>query len=255
MRITNMLNAKFKLNWPKVFTSKRSYGYTVSIAMLSCFLGILVPGKWGLPLLNTIGIYPLFFYNLQNRNYRRALNQMLIWAVVMSITIILLSYAFNADIGSRIFRGEHYRDEMFQWIKTGIGEESMPSQFIPKHILHFILFVLLTIFTGGFASLFFGSVLLNYMNYYVGSLFANSTNPLLLFLFAWQPWAIIRVIGYIAIAIGLSEISFSYFLKRPVKKDAIKNYFLGGLFCIILDLFLKTLLAPTWQKVLQSIVR
>jgi hypothetical protein len=142
---------------------------------------------------------------------------------------------------------------MFAWINTGIGEESTPSQFIPKHILHFLLFCLLTILTGGFGALFFGSVLLNYMNFYVGSLFVQTTNPWLLILFAWQPWAISRVIGYIAVAIGLSELFFSYILKRPIKKEVIKKYFLGGLFCVILDLFLKTLLAPTWQKLLYSI--
>ncbi|MDI6783477.1 MAG: hypothetical protein QME64_05200 [bacterium] len=239
----------------KIISSQWSYGYILSVAILSSLLGIVFPGQWGLPLLNTLGIYPLFFYNLKNRNYRQALHQMLLWAVVMSITIILVSYFFNAQMESKILRGEQYRNEMFTWLKTGVGEESSPSQFIPKHILHFILFALLTLLTGGFASLFFGSVLLNYMNYYVGSLFAHTTNPLLLIIFAWQPWAISRVIGYIAIAIGLSEISFSYILKRPFKKEVIKNYFLGGLFCVILDLFLKTLLAPTWQKVIQSIVQ
>lgn len=241
--------------WQKIVTTKMSYGYTVFIAIFSCILGIFIPGKWALPILNTLGIYPLFYYQLKHQNYRQIFIQMLLWAVVMSITIIILSSFLNATMETKIFRGEQYRNEMFSWIKAGVGEESSPNQFIPKHLIHFVLFSILTILTGGFAALFFGSVLLNYMNFYVGSLFAHSTNPLIILLFGWQPWAILRVVGYIAVAIGLSDLFFSYVLKRPLRKEAVKNYFLGGLFCVILDLLLKTLLAPTWQKVLQSVMK
>ncbi|MFB3897777.1 MAG: hypothetical protein ACE14V_15915 [bacterium] len=243
------------LVWQKISSTKLSYGYAIFIAIFSCLLGVLIPGKWALPILNTLGIYPLFSYQIRHQQYRRALIQMLVWAVVMSIVVILLSTYFNPMMESKIIRGKQYRDEMVTWVKTGVGEESTPNQFIPKHLMHLVAFSLLTIITGGFAALFMGAVLLNYMNFYVGSLYAHTTNPLIVLIFGWQPWAIIRVIGYIALAIGLSELFFSFLNKRPLNKIAVKNYVLGGFFCIILDLFLKTILAPTWQKVLQTAIK
>jgi hypothetical protein len=244
-----------QLNLTQIFSTKRSYLYIVFSVIFSTTLGLMLPGKWLLPLLNTLSIYPLYYFHLKAQQYRKVLTQMLIWAIVMSLMVILLSASYNPMMESKILRGEQYRNEMFHWVKTGIGEESTPNQFIPKHLIHFVLFSILTIMTGGFAALLFGSVLLNYMNFYVGSLFAHTTNPLIIMLFGWQPWAIFRVVGYIAIAIGLSELFFSCVLKRPISKIAVKNYFLGGLFCVILDLLLKTLLAPTWQKVLQSVMK
>ncbi|MCX7918176.1 MAG: hypothetical protein N3A72_00940 [bacterium] len=242
------------MNIAKMFGSKASYFYLGVVAIISCLFGVILPGKWFLPLLNTLGIYPLYVYNLKEQRYTRGFIQMLLWAGVMSITVILLTYYFNPTIHAKILRGEAYRNEMFSWIRTGVGEESSPSQFIPKQLMHFILFSLLTILTGGFAALFFGAVLLNYMNFYVGSLFLHTTNPFLTILFSWQPWAIVRVVGYIATAIGLSELFYSYVLNRQQRIEIIKKYCIWGVGLISLDLLLKTLLAPTWQKVLQKII-
>lgn len=237
------------------FSPRWSYLYIIIAVVFSIILGLLLPGKWFLPILNTLAIYPLYYYYLKSQQYRKAFIQMLIWAIVMSIMVILLSSYFNPLMESKILLGSQYRNEMFTWVKTGVGEESTPNQFIPKHLMHFVVFSIYSILTGGFAALFMGSMLLNYMNFYVGSLYAHTTNPFIILIFGWQPWAIIRVIGYIALAIGLSELFFSFLYKRPLNKIAVKNYVLGGLFCVILDLFLKTLLAPTWQKVLQSVIK
>src|SRR5262249_56349221 len=70
-----------------------------------------------------------------------------------------------------VLNGPAYRDEMFRWIRTGEGREGSPRLFLPQHLAHLAAFVALSLATASTLSILLGAVLMNFMAFYVASLF------------------------------------------------------------------------------------
>lgn len=140
-----------------------------------------------------------------------------------------------------------------------------------------ILFSFLAFITMGFAALLLGAYLLNYMNYYVGTLLLYSKNNLtsLIFvaLFSWPIYAILRVFGYIGLGISLTYLSYTLLIKLFMRKTSspsyifkknifgktffniskIKNILLFSLILIVLDFILKATIANAiYQPILHQ---
>jgi hypothetical protein len=115
------------------------------------------------------------------------------------------------------------------------------------------MFSILTLVSGGFLGLVMGSALMNYMSFYVGALLveAESTAPVLLL--AWPPWAIIRVAGFILVAMSLSMLVFRWFRPSQSEHNLIKFYAGLGLSFLFLDVLLKWSLAGIWQGLLKRL--
>ena len=207
-----------------------------------------------LPILNTLASFPFMVLALKRGDMRLAVARMLLWALTMGVAATLLSYARPAQTGALFLRGESYRTEMFEWVMTGQGAESTPSQFIPQQAGHAALFSGLALATGGTAAMPMGAVLMNYMGHYVGTLAASSRRPALTMVLAWHPWAVIRVISFVVIGVALSVPLLSRFGKLPVDRRAAGRLLLWAGAGVIADVVLKALLAPVWQRLLLRVV-
>ena len=198
------------------------------------------------PLLNTAASYPFMVSALRRGELRIAIARMLVWAWTMGVCATLLSYAMPVQTDELFLRGEDYRVEMQTWVMTGRGAESTPSVFIPQQIGHAVLFSALAIATGGALAMPMGAVLMNYMGHYVGTLAAIERRPLPLMLLGWHPWAVIRIVSFVVIGVVLSEPLVAR--RRPNVRWLA--WAVGGL---VLDIVLKALLAPSWQRLLLRI--
>ena len=49
-----------------------------------------------------------------------------------------------------------------------------------------------------------GAVLMNYMGHYVGTLAAASGRPALTMVLGWHPWAVVRIVSFVALGVILS---------------------------------------------------
>ena len=199
---------------------------------------------------NTLASYPFMVAALRRGELRLAVARMLIWALTMGLTATLLSYARPAETGQLFIRASAYRAEMFTWVLTGRGTESTPSAFIPQHIGHAALFSTLTLATGGALGMPMGAVLMNYMGHYVGTLAETSAHPARAVLLAWHPWAVIRVISFVVIGVVLSAPLLSRIGKFRVDWKTGHRLLAWASAGLVLDILLKTLLAPTWQHLL-----
>jgi hypothetical protein len=141
---------------------------------------------------------------------------------------------------------------MFDWIRTGEGVESSPSKFIPAHLKEFAVFCALALATAGFGAIFLGAVLLNYMNYYVGALLASAAHPVATAFLGWQPYAVVRVVGYIIVATALSEAGSRMITRRKANWPRIAKYAAIGLALVVLDVLVKASAAGLWAKMLKS---
>jgi hypothetical protein len=233
-------------------TIRDRYLYLAFAAFGSVFVGIALGSPWLLPLLNAAFAWPLFVENVRRERRVEALQEMCFWALAMTFAVVLATYAFPDLTGRAVFRGRTYMEEMFAWIRTGAGAEGTPSVFVPMHLRHLALFMALSLVSAGFLGLVMGAVLLNYMNFYVGSLYAHATDPLAVALFGWPVWSILRVIGYVALAIPLAEITLALFTRRPLHRPGLVVFGLVALALLAADLLLKAALAPAWRTVLDA---
>lgn len=160
-------------------------------------LALLPGGGWALALLSPLTLYPSFVPRVRERDYWGAWRLGILWALLLSLGVILLVFLMPEAAGEGIIEGERYRQEMFGWIATGEGKENEWRQFLPEHVLHLGVFLLLTWASGGYLGLVLGALLTAYMSYFVGSYAAASGHPLLGSIAAWVPWSVIRVCAFV----------------------------------------------------------
>ena len=160
------------------------------------FLVLLPAGGWLLALLSPLTLYPSFAPRVRERDYWGAWRLGILWALLLSTGVILLVFLMP-EAARGILRGETYREEMFGWIATGEGKENEWRQFLPEHLLHLTVFLLLTWASGGYLGLVLGAILTAYMSYFVGSYAAASGHPVLGSFAAWVPWSVIRVCAFV----------------------------------------------------------
>lgn len=221
-------------------------------AFLSTWVGFALGNRWLLPALNALAIYPFYLELILARRRRSAIVLACLWAVFASQATIAATLVFPERAEEVVMRGSQYRDEMFSWVATGEGKESSPSQFIPEHIRDFGAFAVLAVATGGFGALFLGAVLLNYMNFYVGALTLEAAHPVWTLVFGWQPYAAIRVVGYIIVATALSEAFLGVVTRFRAEWRTVFRMTGLGLALVLADIFVKWLVAPPWSKLLKA---
>jgi hypothetical protein len=202
------------------------------------------------PILNTAASFPFMVLALRRGDVRLAVARMLLWAFTMGVCATLLSYARPSESESLFIRSETYRTEMFAWVLTGRGVESTPSEFIPQHAGHAAMFVGLALATGGVLAMPMGAVLMNFMGHYVGTLGARSALPALTMLLAWHPWAVIRVVSFVTLGVVLSVPVLSRLGRFPIDLRAERRLVMLASAGLIVDIVLKWLLAPVWQRLL-----
>jgi hypothetical protein len=206
------------------------------------------------PLLNAFAAFPFMIDALRRRRVRLAVGRMLVWAGALAVCATLLSYWAPFRTDTLFVRGGAYRSEMFEWVRTGHGAESTPSQFIPEQAGHAAIFSLLAVGTGGAGALPMGAVLMNYMGHYVGTLAASSAHPLLTLVLAWHPWAVIRIVSFVVIGVVLAAPLLGQLGGFGVDWPASRRLLSLAVLGLVADVVLKTLLAPAWQRLLLHLV-
>ncbi len=223
---------------------------------LACYLLLAAPasvlaglalGKFALPLVQSAAVFPVFYGLLARRRAGAAAVSMLAWALLTAALMIWLTMLLPDVMGRRILLGESYRAEMFEWVATGVGAEGDIRRFLPQHVLHFVLFAAATALSAGYLGLAMGSVLMNYMSFYVGSLLAQSREVTTLALLAWPPWAAVRVVAYILSATAISALACDRAGLFAADFPQARRLLVSGGTLLALDVFLKWWLAPVWQ--------
>ena len=207
-----------------------------------------------MPFLGAGVIYPLYLFLVGRRCYNQAMVWVLWWAICQSFAVAWATILASERAAEVVLHGAVYTENMFHWIRTGEGAEGSLQLFLPAHLREYALFSLLSLFTFGSAALILGTYLLNYMNFYVGQLVAQSSHPWLAAVVGWPPWSMLRVVGYIATGLALTALALNlghYFSRRFPQLDFPRQYFLMGLGLLLGDLVVKAILAPSWQRLLQ----
>jgi hypothetical protein len=217
---------------------------------------VLVPGgRWLLPVVAPLTLYVWFARRVRLGDYLGAWKIGMLWAGLLSLGVVALVYLLPGTAEAGILHGEPYRREMFGWIETGIGKENTPSLFIPEHLLHLGLFVLLTWASGGSLGLVLGAALVAYMSYFVGS-YAAALEPFLLRyaagpVLAWVPWSVLRVAAFVLLGAVFSR---PLLVRRPWPFERREAQLLAlALSGIVGDIVIKAFAAPAYGLFLRGL--
>jgi hypothetical protein len=227
----------------------------VLATVLSYALGWLIGLPWLLPVLNAAWPWWTMARELRAGSADRAIKVMLVWALTMAIvstTMAALGWS-RTRTGGDLFPRSDYRDEMIAWVKTGVGPESTPSVFIPRHLAYAAVFSAAAIATGGALAMPMGAALMNQMGEYVGAMAAQSASPALSVILGWHPWAVLRIAGFVMIGVVLSGVVLSRVMSFPFSLSAERRWLAIGARLLVVDLVLKWMLAPAWSRALKTI--
>jgi hypothetical protein len=216
-------------------------------------LGLLPGGRFTLPLLAPLTLYPAFVPRVRQRDYLGAWTLGLLWALLLSAGVIALCHFRPGAAGEAILHGESYRKEMFGWIATGEAPENHPAAFIPIHLAHLVVFLLLSWASGGYLGLVLGAYLVDFMSYFVGSYAVASAHPILGAVAAWVPWSVIRVFAFVLLGCLFAR---PLLVRRvwPFERPEIQLLLLAAS-GLLIDVLMKSLLAPSYGLFLRQLAR
>ncbi|HEY7729224.1 MAG TPA: hypothetical protein VID50_12330 [Candidatus Eisenbacteria bacterium] len=194
---------------------------------------------------------------IAERKPGRAVALALLWAAALSIATVAAA-AHAGDAAARgIWHAGPYRDEMLRWIATGAGAEGSPRLFLPRLLLEYAALLVLSAASGGVAGLLLGSMLLGYMNGYVGWVVANAdprVAPWAAGLLAWPPWPMARVASFVLAGTAAALWGWPRLYDREGPRAPVRRLILGSLGLLLLDIGLKSWLAPVWQVWLRRLL-
>lgn len=239
--------------WNRLLDSPLVYLYLAAGVIFASLLGILAPGKILLPVLQVAVGYPVMYTLLARGLRHRAVKTMLWWALALALVMVTTVVHAPFAAARAIFHGTEYVQEMFHWIRTGIGPEGTPSLFIPQHLLHLGIFIVLSLCTASLLSLLMGAALMNFMSFYVGSLIVASRNPGVAMLMGWHPWSILRIAAFVVLGVILAEPLICRISKRPYESSGVRKYVWFALALLLGDFVMKAALAPWWGITLHRI--
>jgi hypothetical protein len=230
-----------------------SWAWLALTPLLPLVAAIPAAGRWALPLVAPLTVYPAFAARVRRGDDEGAWLLGLAWAVLLSAGVIALAELWPQAAAAGILRGEPYRQEMFGWIATGAAPENDWRQFLPVHLAHLGLFLLLTWVSAGYLGLVLGAALVGYMSYFVGRFAVASGHPLLGAVAAWVPWSVLRVLAFVLLG---SLFARPLLVRRPWpfgrREIRLMALALAGL---VADVLLKLALAPTYGLLLRQMAR
>lgn len=228
---------------------KRAVAFLLIGTPLSLLVGVAA-GRYLLPFVQTLVAFPLFLFLILKQRWKQAFLAMTLWAFLASLSVGIASYYWSSYMEGTILNGPEYQGEMFHWIATGEGREGDIRRFLPQHLLHFGAFSLLTFLSAGFFGLVIGSVLVNYMSFYVGTLLLQAESFWPVLVMGWPPWAILRVLGFVLVAVFLAAMTIHLFTSIKQDLSGARRCLAAGALLLLLDVLLKWVLAPFWGTLL-----
>ena len=220
-------------------------------------IGLALEPRFLLPVLNALPAWWVMARRLRKGDLRGAILLMLVFPAALAVfgTLSLALWPTVDGLTPAVFHGPQYREEMFHWIRTGVGSEGDWRLFLPLHITHLVGFVLVSLLTGSLVSITGGAVLTNYMDGYVASIHRAGAPLWATVFFGWQPWALCRVAAFCILGVILAEPVLSRVLRFETQPWPNKRPWVLAAFGLILaDWVLKATLAPTWGRVLASVI-
>src|SRR2546425_6467880 len=190
----------------------------------------------------TLPVAPLAFVYVRAiaaRKPREAATLALAWAAAVTVATVAAVARSPEAVPRGIWHATAYRDEMLRWIATGVGAEGNIARFLPRVLVEYGLVLVLAACTAGTLALLLGSLLLGYMNGYVGWVVANAdpkAGPLAAAFLAWPPWPMARVVSFILAGTAAAAWGYPRLYDRAAARPNVKPLFVASIAFLAADI-------------------
>jgi len=220
-------------------------------------LGLAIGLPWLLPILNALPAYWVAVHRLRKGERGGAVRTAIWWAAALAVAGTVTLSLWPTETGTLILNGPEFQGQLFEWIRTGRGTEGSLSLFLPRQLLQLAVFVALSLATASALSIVMGAALMNYMSFYVASLFKAGVPVWGVGLLGWQPWTVSRVAAFCTLGVILAEpLLFRLFPSAREKLKVIGRmpYYVAALSGILAGWVLQAALAPLWGRWLRALL-
>ena len=229
-----------------------SYGLVLLLTPAAFFLSRWIQSRLALPFLAAIAGYFPFLLEAQN-SLICGYMILLWWTFILSVIVLWFSIKDASRMMPLIWRSREYTESMMRWIDTGELPEGPPVRVLLFHLKQMTIYCVLAALSANFLALVLGAALLNYMNFYVAMFVRRTGSKSSAVLVAWNPWSVIRVLGFLYLGIVVSTPALWLLIPVPWRLSLL--LLIPGIACVLLDVVLKIALSRTWSSRLQTQVR
>lgn len=150
-------------------------------------------------------------------------------------------------------QGLRYWQESREWIETGINPEYELRSWVPAHLQLAAGLLPLAYLSWGLIPVAAGFEQCDMMNFYVGRLIAESSNPWLAGGLGWHPWSLCRGIGSVFLILEMASWSVERFTGERLSSTARrrKRWVLGVTFLVV-DALMKATLTEHVRQILAA---
>ena len=103
-------------------------GGTAVSYLIAILIGLLAL----VPFLNVVPAFPFMIGSLRRGRIAEAIGRMLVWAAALAVCATTIAYLAPAETDGLFLRGESYRREMFEFLRSGYGPEGISGAFFPN---------------------------------------------------------------------------------------------------------------------------
>ena len=228
----------------------------ILLVFLPYSIAFLIGWKYLLPIATTLPAAFVLYGHMKKGRPLEAVVDMLLYVFWLTVTGMIWMYFMYGRAGDVVIHGRDYMAEMKPWLSGEASKEGTPSLFIREHLLHMVVVAVASLISVGFLALLFGTILVNYMNYYVVSLMRMSSRPLLLAVIGWHPWSVLRVIAFIILGCA-----FAWPLAARIGKGGKfdrRRFITMVIIAILLeiaDIMIKTFIGSSWRDLIVANIR
>jgi len=149
--------------------------------------------------------------------------------------------------------GAGYLAAQLEWIRTGQDPEYDWVNWVPAHLHLLVGMTLMALTSMGLLVLVQGVYEVDLMNYYVGQVIAQSSDPVIALFAGWHPWSAIRGFCYVLLTVEVASLSLSWWTGRTLGTRRAHLWRWGGaLTFFALDMAVKWLTLDVVRSALAS---
>ncbi|MFM9962242.1 MAG: hypothetical protein ACKV2Q_13595 [Planctomycetaceae bacterium] len=150
-------------------------------------------------------------------------------------------------------QGLRYWQESRAWIETGINSEYELRSWIPAHLQLAAGLLPLAYLSWGLIPVAAGFEQCDMMNFYVGRLIAESSNPWVAGGLGWHPWSLCRGIGAVFLILEMTSWSVERFTGERLSSTARRRQrWVWGVTFLAVDALMKATLTEHVRQILAA---
>ncbi len=227
------------------------YGTVIVFAVLTTALPVMVGRSWFLPAAQTLALWLLALVAIRSEvdPARRTFRVLLLWVAAQFVAMVLLARFSPVQAEAAVGDGFAHREALLEWLFTARALPVSLTSAPGLRLLEVAGVAVGALLSGGLLGLWFLMRTVNLIAFGAGILWA-ATGSLLALVGGLQPWALLRIGGYMGLIACLAPVGFDGAWLPGAWGASRRRLFWIALALLGAGLLLELLLPGPWARLL-----